>query len=403
MLNLKKYTAVALGYFFIVSLLGLLLRFFSVIPINLNFNNILHTHSHTSLLGWLYLAMSLIIYKVFLEKTKKPKLKKWIFIVSNISFLGMLVSFPFQGYGLFSISFSSLYLLATYWFTWFAIKHVPEEIKNNFSWKLMRTGLFYLVLSSLGTWSIGPISATVGLDSYWFNDSLYFFLHFLYSGFFFLTLISILFRILEKRKVVFSSVQLDKFYIYLNMGIILSYFLSVIWTKPPLIFYLLGIAGALYQFYGYFLLFKILIPKRAEIKRIFTRYSFFLIKFAAVLLAIRVVMQLFSGIPYFTELAFEFKGFIIGYLHMVFLGIITPIALVVMNHFKMIHLSRNSINLFLFTFITTEALIFYQALALWLKLPLFFSYYHVLAGLSCLFPIAIGWLFIRNLKFVFKN
>lgn len=403
MLKLKKYTVVALGYFFIVSLLGLLLRFFSVIPIDLNFKYILHTHSHTSLLGWLYLAMTLLIYKVFLEKAKVPKLKKRIFIISNISFLGMLMSFPFQGYALFSIAFSSLYLFSSYGFTWFALKYIPDEIKNNFSWKLARTGLFYLVISSLGTWGIGPISATVGLESYWFNDSLYFFLHFLYSGFFFLTLISVLLRILEKRKMKFSAKLQDKFYVHLNMGIILSYFLSVIWTKPPVIFYLLGIVGAVYQLYGYYLLYKMLIPKSAEIKSIFPKYSFFLIKFAAVLLAARISMQLISGIPYFAELAFRFKGFIIGYLHMVFLGIITPVLLVFLTHFKMIKLPKKAINLLLFTLITTELMIFYQAMAFWLKLPLFYSYNHLLAGFSCLFPIAIGWLFINNLRFAFKT
>jgi len=403
LLNLKKYTTVALSYFFVVSFLGLLLRFFTVVPINLNFEYILHTHSHTSLLGWLYLGLTLIIYKTFLEQAQVPKLKKRIFIISNISFLGMLVSFPFQGYGLFSIAFSSLYLLASYWFTWFAIKYVPEELKNNFSWKLARAGLFYLVISSLGTWGIAPISATVGLDSFWFNNSLYFFLHFLYSGFFFLTLISVLFRILEKRKVKFSSKLQDKFYVHLNMGIVLSYFLSVIWTKPPVIFYLLGIVGAVYQLYGYYLLYKILLPKKASIMRVFPKYSFFLLKFAAVLLAVRVFMQLISGIPYFTELAFEFKGFIIGYLHMVFLGIITPVLLVFLAHFKMIRLPKNAINLLLFTLIITEIMIFYQAAAYWLKLPLFFSYNHFLTAFSCLFPIAIGWLFIRNLNFAFKR
>src|SRR5699024_10235325 len=146
-----------------------------------------------------------------------------------------------------------------------------------------------------------------------------------------------------------------------------------------------------------------LLPKIAEIKSIFTKYSFFLRKFAAVLLAARVFMQLISGIPYYAELAFEYKGFIIGYLHMVFLGIVTPILLVFLSYFKMIKLPRHAINLLLFTSITTEMMIFYQAMAYWLKLPLFFSYNHFLAGLSCLFPIAIGWLYIRNLQFAFKK
>lgn len=403
LLSFKKHTVVVLGYFFIISLLGLLLRFFFVIPVNWNFEHLLHTHSHVSLLGWLFLGMSLIIYRVFLKGCGRRKTKNHIFLVFNISFVGMLIAFPLQGYGLYSIAFSTLYLLTTYWFSWFTIKNIPEEIKDTFSWKLARMGLFYLVLSSFGTWAIGPISASAGTDSFWFNDALYFFLHFLYSGFFFLILISVLFRILEKRKVRFSKDLQDKFYVYLNTGIFLSYFLSVIWKKPSLIFYFLGIIGALYQIYGYFLFFKILQPHKKEFQKIFSKYSYFLLKLASALLIIRILMQLISGFPYFAELAFEFKGFIIGYLHMVFLGILTPVLLVLMAHFKMLKFSGKNLNLFLFTFLITEFLIFYQAFAFWLKLPQSANHFKILAGFSCLFPIALGWLLFGNLKLAFSK
>lgn len=405
MLNLKKHSVAPLGYFFIVSLLGILLRFFFVTPISLNYENILHTHSHVALLGWLYLGLSLLIYKVFLKNSKPSKIHNWIFLSTNISFLGMLISFPIQGYGFFSIAFSTHYLLNTYWFSWFIIKYIPKKLKSKFSWKLIKTGLFYLILSSLGTLAIAPISATVGLDSFWFNDAIYFFLHFLYSGFFFLTLLGVLFRILEKKKIVFSANRRDRFYVVLNTGIILSYFLSVLWKKPPAIFYLLGIIGGIYQFYGFYLFFKLLKPKKKVLKEIFSSYAYFLMKFAGVLLIIRVIMQLISGIPYFANLAFEFKDFVIGYLHLVFLGIVTPMLLVFLSYFKMLKFAKQNINLFLFTFISTEILIFYNAFSFWLKLPQisFFYYYRILAVLSCLFPVAIAWLLLKNMKLAFLD
>src|SRR5699024_820083 len=285
-----------------------------------------------------------LIYKVFLKNSKPSKIHNWIFLSTNISFLGMLISFPIQGYGFFSIAFSTHYLLNTYWFSWFIIKYIPKKLKSKFSWKLIKTGLFYLILSSLGTLAIAPISATVGLDSFWFNDAIYFFLHFLYSGFFFLTLLGVLFRILEKKKIVFSANRRDRFYAVLNTGIILSYFLSVLWKKPPAIFYLLGIIGGIYQFYGFYLFFKLLKPKKKVLKEIFSSYAYFLMKFAGVLLIIRVIMQLISGIPYFANLAFEFKDFVIGYLHLVFLGIVTPMLLVFLSYFKMLKFAKQNIN-----------------------------------------------------------
>lgn len=383
---------------FIVSLLGLLLRFFFVTPISFNYSNLLHAHSHAAMLGGIYLGLMILTYKLFLKQSAKSKLFRWIFYVNNFSILGMLLSFPFQGYALISISFSCLYLLSSYWFSWFAIKYVPENIKNKTSWKFIKMGLFYLVLSSVGTWAIGPIAGTVGLDSFWFNDALYFFLHFLYSGFFFLILIGVLFYFLEKEGITFPEKKVDRLYVNLNIGIFLSYFLSTLWIKPPVLFYLLGGIGAVYQLYGYGILFDLLRSKKERIHRLFSAFSIKLLYLAGTLLMIRIIMQAFSAIPYFAEIAFQFGDFIIGYLHLVFLGIVIPAMLVFMNRKGLIHLPKTGIRIFLSAFFLTEMLIFYKAIAFWLSLPMFTSYYLVLALFSCLYPIALGWLFFGNLK-----
>lgn len=373
------------------------MRLFVVLPVPINFQHFLHAHSHVALLGWVYLGLTLLLYKVFLSEVTKPKLQKLIFLVSNISFIGMLISFPIQGYALYSISFSCLYLFCTYWFTRFIIKNISSEIKDSLSWKLAKTALFYLVLSSIGTWSVGPINAMSGTESYLFNDALYFFLHFLYSGFFFLSLLSVLIRFLEKKDIQLKSKLSDNFYVALNMGIILSYFLSVLWAKPPVLFYILGIIGALYQIKGYYLFFQMIKPFTHLLKEKFGRFSYNLMIWVFVFLVIRIVMQLGSGIPYFAELAFNYRDFIIGYLHLVFLGIVSPMLLVLLDYHQMIYLHKTSFRIFLLAFLTTETLIFYHALVFWLGLPIFSYYFEVLAGLSCLFPIALGWFLIENI------
>src|SRR5699024_184908 len=267
--NLRKHSTAALTYFFIISILGLILRLFYVTSVPLYYDYILDAHSHTVMLGWIYFGLIILAYRVFLKGQVKAKKYKWLLIVSNLSFLGMLVSFILQGYALYSISFSVLYLLSSYWLTHFILKNTPEALKSRFSWKLIKAALFYLVFSSVGTWAVGPISATAGTDSLWFNDALYFFLHFLYSGFFFLALIAVLFYIMEQKGRTFSEQTLDRFYVALNKGVFLSFFLSVLWTKPPTVFYLLGGIGAIYQVYGYCLLFKILKKHKDFLKHYF--------------------------------------------------------------------------------------------------------------------------------------
>jgi len=252
LINLKKHIGVALAYFLLVALMGVLLRLFFVTPVQLNFKYILHAHSHTALLGWIYLGLTTLIYKIFLSEAEKSKLYKRIFVFTNICILGMLVTFPFQGYALYSIIFSTLFLFASYWFTWFAIKNIPEHLKHRFSWKLVKASLWYLVFSSIGPWAIGGVMATLCTESIWYKTSIYFYLHFQYNGWFILALLGILFYILEEKAVVFKAVQLKSLYFLLNFAVLLTLFLSVLWFGPPKIIYVLGFIGAVAQILAFY-------------------------------------------------------------------------------------------------------------------------------------------------------
>ena len=51
MILAKKQSAIALGYFLLITILGILLRSFSVIVIDFNYRHIVHAHSHVAILG----------------------------------------------------------------------------------------------------------------------------------------------------------------------------------------------------------------------------------------------------------------------------------------------------------------------------------------------------------------
>lgn len=399
-MDLRKHITIALSYFLVVALMGLLLRFFFVIPIPLNYKFILHAHSHTALLGWIYLGLTTIIYQLFLAEAQKPKLYKRIFVFTNFCILGMLISFPIQGYALFSIIFSTLFLFATYWFLWFAIKYIPEHFKNRFSWKLVKTALWYLVISSIGPWAIGGVMATLGAESIWYKSSIYFYLHFQYNGWFILALLGILFYVLEEKGIQFKPEKLKSFYLLLNFGVLFTVFLSFLWFLPPVAIYILGLAGAVVQLLAFYELHLLLKSNFSAIKKSFSPNAFFLLKIAGALMIVKLFMQLFSAFPYFANLAFQLKDFVIGYLHVVFLGIVITTMLAFLEYFKLVKLPKTFICLFIFAFLTTESLIFYKATALWLGLPFFQDYYILLTILSCAFPIAVGILFFKNIYFL---
>lgn len=213
-----------------------------------------------------------------------------------------------------------------------------------------------------------------------------------------MALLGLFFYVLEEKGIRFDKALLKSFYFLLNLGVILSLFLSVLWFKPPLIFYILGAIGAVAQglaFYELYLLWK---PHFNKVKKRLSLHSILLLRLAAILMVTKAYMQLMSAIPYYADLAYKLKDFVIGYLHLVFLGIIIPMMLVLLKYFKLIRWSGGFLYLFYSIFAITELLIFYKAFALWLKFPLTAEYYYYLAYFSCLFPVAVGILLFNNIS-----
>ena len=216
------------------------------------------------------------------------------------------------------------------------MKYIPKDYKSRFSWLLIKTSLWYLVISSIGPWAIGGVMATLGSESIWYKSSIYFYLHFQYNGWFILALLGILFFILEEKGVEFNRQKLKSFLLLFNFGVIFTLFLSILWFEPPVMFYVLGAVGAVAQAYAFYELYGILREHFKVIKQIFDTQSLFLLKIASFLMSVKLLMQLCSSHPYFARLAFYLQDFVIGYLHLVFLGIVIPAMLGFLKYYKLI-------------------------------------------------------------------
>ncbi|MCK0144765.1 hypothetical protein MWU78_03780 [Arenibacter sp. F26102] len=389
MLNTKSHIKLSLGYFLLAALLGVVLRSYVVAPMPINYRFIVHTHSHIALLGWVYIALTTLLYQLFLNKEELQGKYRAIFWFTQLCLLGMLLSFPFQGYALFSIIFSTLFLVASYWFTAFFIKNAPTSIKKTKAYICVKAALWFMIGSSLGPWALGAIMTILGPESIWYRLAIYFYLHFQYNGWMILALVGLLFYVLEKHQIIISPKIFSYFFWSTLLGIVLSFFLSTLWTGPELIYYILGAMGALLQLIGFGILIKIIYGNRLVLQSIFSKFQYGILKLGAILLFVKMILQLLTAMPYFANLASTVLDFTIGYLHWTFLGVITLGLFFFLEFHGFIKLSKSSCIVYLLGFAITELLIFYKGMAAWLGWPLFEAYLKLLALGSFLMPIAL--------------
>src|SRR5690554_6374643 len=182
MIKFKKHTQVALYFFLAAAILGLLLRYFAVSSIDFEYRYVVHAHSHVALLGWIYIAFITLIGYYFLKKSIPKKTYHKIYGFTVITVIGMLASFPFQAYALFSIIFSTLFLIASYFYAWAYFQYKPEDITSSPVSKTIKFAIIYMLVSSVGPWAIGGVMATLGPESFWYRTSIYFYLHFQYNA-----------------------------------------------------------------------------------------------------------------------------------------------------------------------------------------------------------------------------
>jgi hypothetical protein len=389
---IKSHIKVSLGYFLLAALLGVVLRTFVVVPLPINYRFIVHTHSHIALLGWVYIALTSLLYHLFLDKQALERKYRRIFWFTQICLLGMLLSFPFQGYALFSILFSTLFLLASYWFSAFFIKYAPKTFKETKAYSCVRTALWFMIGSSIGPWSLGAIMTLLGPESIWYRLAIYFYLHFQYNGWMILALAGLLFYLLEQLDIHVSDKAFRSFYRYAVSGIVLSFFLSTLWTDPEPIYYILGGLGALSQVMGFGIVIKIGLENRTVLKSGLSRFQFRILKLGALLLLVKMILQLLTALPYFANLAATVLDFTIGYLHWTFLGVITVGLFFFLEFFGTVKLSKIAFGTYLIGFLFTESLIFYRGMAAWLGWPLFEDFTKFLALGSVLIPVAVLWI-----------
>ncbi|MDD7913854.1 hypothetical protein [Polaribacter ponticola] len=115
------------------------------------------------------------------------------------------------------------------------------------------------------------------------------------------------------------------------------------------------------------------------------------------------MLQLLTSIPYFAELTSQIIDFVIGYLHLNFIGIVSLTLFVFLKEFGLLKLSKIWVRVYLLGFSLSEILIFYKGFCNWQQLSIINNYYLILMLVSSLIPIAVLGIFIQNLKPIFST
>ena len=104
---MQQLLKLPLIFFFIASVVGVLLRWHQVYPVEgFVYPYWLHAHSHLMFLGWVFNALLVNAVVQFLPDVPVKRYTNIIWLL-NALVLGMLISFPLQGYGVYSIIIST--------------------------------------------------------------------------------------------------------------------------------------------------------------------------------------------------------------------------------------------------------------------------------------------------------
>lgn len=349
----------------------------------------MHTHSHIALLGWLYNA-SIILLQYSLFKEAKGFLNR-IFWLSQLTFVGMLFSFPFEGYGLFSITFSTLYLFCSYYLVYLLFKKSKEGI-SFYAAKFIRWSGIYLVISSIGPFALGFIMAKNLQETFWYKLSIYWFLHFLFNGFF----MFIVFAYVAKR--INNVLRLKKIFVFMNLSVIPLYVLSVLWLEPHLTLYLIALFASGLQFFAFVLVLKCKSFRQSWLIEISRK----LLLFVGIAYGLKILFQVLASFKFTQAYLMETPSYsIIGFIHLVMLGIFTLFFLSAFIEEKFIFITRTiKLGLFilLIGIISSELLLFFQSLTTYYLGTSISIYSSLLFYLSSLMPIGIALLVLSIFK-----
>ncbi len=351
----------------VVAIIGLVLRY--KIAFSLPFidqKHLLHGHSHFAFSGWVTQALMAFMID-YLSRTKGLNLfpkYQWLLWANLITAYGMLFSFPFQGYGFYSISFSTLSIINSWAFTIIFWKDLNRISNKAIVILWFKAALFFNAISAIGAFSLAFMMANKIVHQNWYLLAIYFFLHFQYNGWFFFGCMGLF---LEKKLVGIQQIKRQKQIFWLFTGACLpAYFLSALWLPMPTWAFIMIVVASILQLIAWIFLIKQIVTNYIPFSVNQNGPTKWLLLFSGTALTIKLLLQTASTIPSISTLAFGFRPIVIAYLHLILLGMISLFLLANFLSAQLINLNKKlliGISIFVFGIIFNECLLMTQGIA----------------------------------------
>lgn len=384
----KTWITTGLINFLIAALLGLVLRYAFIGEIDFNFRFLTHAHSHVAMLGWLYLMLySFIVYRYI------PHIRKiyhYLFLVTQIAVIGMLFSFPFQGYAAFSIVFSSLHIFASYFF----VKLILKDLKpfKTIDKKFIRTALRFMVISTIGIWCL-PISIVIfGKNSDAYNIAIQTFLHFQFNGWFIFGVIGLFIKYLTNHPTE-KNQQLKKALGWLILSVVFTLALPISWFIKLPVLNIINSLGVIFQLVGFY---HLIIALKKPLNTFLSSTTFYiktLVYFILISMVIKVLFQSFSVVPEVNEASIQIRNLVIGFIHLLMLGVISGALLFFLSLegvFKQRKIvTQIGLSLFMLGFVLSEIYLFLQGAMYYFNLGEISAYHQSLFVWSAFIVLGI--------------
>ncbi len=388
--GLGRRFRVAWGFLLVSVLIGLGLRLEWVRPwTTLDYNNLLHAHSHVAFLGWVFNAFFVAALRHFVPAAETRSYDR-IWWTMQLGVAGMLVTFPFQGYAPASIAFSTIHMAAAFVFAarlWRRNGASPAARLH------LRLALGFMLLSGTGPLALGVLPALGLRESSAFTLAIYFYLHCQFNGWFSFFLQALLLQRAHEERWPVDPAQAARAGWWLAVGGLLVFALSTLWAQPPAGTVWIARAGGIIQAFG-------ALGLLGAVRRVPWPVDRTVRVLAAVAVGAWLLkhgLHLAGSWPGLAALA-EQRFVAIAFLHLIFLGFVTP-ALLVWAHSQgwLPHGVRlgAGVAMLLAGTATSEVLLAGPAVLslaggwTWswsLPLPLFVASALLVAGVACLWP-----------------
>ncbi|MFQ6599170.1 hypothetical protein ACIDC4_00500 [Flavobacterium sp. C3NV] len=395
----KSWIIVCFLNFLIASLMGLLMRFFYLFPVkNVNYSFLLHGHSHVAMLGWTYLMIYVLIVSFFIPKHKSSKpIYNQLFWLTEFSVIGMMIAFPVQGYALFSIIFSTLHIILSYIFCWLVWRDCCKG--KRMDKKLLLGAILFMLFSTIGIWCLGAIISLLGKQSILYQIAIQFFLHFQFNGWF---LFAVLALFLKQFKNEIEISHFKVFFTLLIFSTIATVAFPVSWYVKNNVISVINGIGVVLQLLAFIYFYKMLKPQISWFKTTLNTTAKRVYSLAICSLVLKVMVQLLLLFPDIVSSSHQIRGFVIGFIHLTTLGIITGFLLGILFQNNLLSgrssLVRSGVQCFVFGYVFTEIILFFQGGLFYFGKGLLPAYYESIFGASVLIVLGLVLIIASEIK-----